>query len=212
MSKRRKVKYDVDGKTALFLKRSSSGLVGGLPIAEDPRDPHLTITFESKVIGRHITYSQGDERKRVSLGKATQEEMEELRRFAESYLTRAVSRQRAWVPTRALLEELRKSPGEPDPQAGVFLPPWFRKELAAPDLSNATRWTETTVGKLSPNTDVFALSEIGGKTCLVFLPPDPRFILAVPFDELETKAPFLGELTGFGSLVRFLFSKPEESG
>lgn len=204
MSKRRKLKYTFQNRTALFLKETSSGLVAGLPIAEDPTSPHLMMIYERNAVRRHVARSDGVEKEHIELGKTSPEQMATIRRFVRSHLTRILPYRKAWAPTEMLLRAMMSAEGEPDPSAGLFFPPGVRKELINPDLTNAAKWSETTVGRLSPNDYVLALSEVHGEMCLIFPTLDGRFTLAVPFDELDAITPYLGEFTGFGSLVRLL--------
>lgn len=202
MPRRRRIRYPLDGKTAIYLKDSSSGMVAGIPHAEDPRDPHLTITSEGSTVGRHLTYFEGEEKKRVPLGKASPAEIAQLAKFVASGFTSCSSDQAAWVPSRALVLELAALPGVPDLDREVVLPPMILRELGSPTLDDPAKWTKTTIGHLVQGRDVIAISVFDGRPHLVF--PTGGGVVKLSFDELLRNFPFLFGLTGFGALYQFV--------
>lgn len=203
MAKRRRFTLQSQGKTGVYVTESSTGLVAGIPIIPDARNPHLTVIPGAKTpMGRHLTYQEGATEKHIALGRLTRGARAEFGRFARKRLVKYLSGERAWRATDALAEEFAAIVGAPGPNGELLLPPAMLREFRDPALTDTTRWLPTTIRAVWEERLPLAMAGFRGSPCLVFPQSRDRAFM-IRFEDLEDRMPAFIELIGYGSLVRF---------
>ena len=145
-ARKKKPRYTLrsNGKTLVFVERSKSGAVVGLPGLKNPERPHLTITREERGIGRHITRDAGGQR--ISLGAMSRDEMMEIVGFLQPHLVPWREELAAYAMTQTFLDraQLTDSTGE------------ALAEIMNPNFADAETWAPVRLG--SPEAPGFTVA------------------------------------------------------
>ncbi len=209
MSKRRRFAIQSQGRTGVFVTESSTGLVAGIPIISDPRNPHLTVIPGAKTpMGRHLTYQEGATEKHIPLGRLSRTARAEFRRFARKRLVKYSASERAWRATDALANEFAAIVSGPGPKGELRLPPEMLQEFRDPALSDTTRWIPTTIREVWEKRLPLAMAVSKETPCLVF-PQSRTTAFMVRYEDLVDRMPAFIELIGYGPLVRFSIARQD---
>ena len=207
MSKRRKVTLSFRGKTAVFAAESSTGAVVGIPLAEHPDQPHLTLTKEGRRVGRHITFESEGAGPPLSLGTISDEEVERLRSFILSGRHPWDVGLMVWIPTAALMDRLAANNTpvtqsmKDQPTAEMF------KEFAEPDLEDRESWTPTTLGNFDANSQPWAVCREGNQVFWLVLWKGSYYVKFTP-TEMLAASPMLRRVGGLDVLM--MLDRPSE--
>jgi hypothetical protein len=144
-SKKKRYSLKSKGKTMLYIERTSSGVVAGVPGAKHPKKPHYTLAKIGKKLDHHIAFDD-ETRGRIPLGPLSEEDLREVLRFVVGHMIPWDPDFEYWVPTQKLLDSVDlEGPLPPEPKSPE--PLQLPDELAHARLDDPTLWKRQKLGQ-----------------------------------------------------------------